>query len=1159
MPDELMRGLFGAELPPAGQYGVAVCFLPQEEERRAELERLLTETVEAEGQRVVAWRDIPVEKDYVGITANYFAPYIKQLVVAAAPELAGDQDAFERKLYVIRRVAELAAGPDLVIPSFSSRTIVYKGMLTASQLLGYYPDLQDERTKTALALVHSRFSTNTFPSWELAHPYRLIAHNGEINTLRGNVNWMRARESQLASELFGDDLQKVLPLVRAGGSDSATFDNVLELLVLAGRSLPHALMMMVPEAWEGRDDLPEHLRAFYAFHSCMMEPWDGPAAIAFTDGRVIGATLDRNGLRPGRWLETRDGWVVLGSESGVMDEPAENVLRKGRLQPGKLFLVDLAEGRIVDRRGGQARGRHAPARTASGSARATCASRTCPSAARTSPREPLHTRQLAFGYTQEDLRVLLSPMAAKGEEPIGSMGNDLALAVLSDKAPPLFSYFKQLFAQVTNPPIDPIRESVVMSIRTGVGSEPNLLTEGPEHAHQLTIPHPILRNGELESLRGVDSSIFRSHTVPITWRVDDGPEGMERAVLRVAEQAAEAIAYGANVLVLSDRGVGPTRAAIPSLLAVAAVHHHLVREGTRLQAGLVLESGEPREVHHFATLIGYGASAVNPYLMLESLQDIAAPGELEQVERNVVKAIGKGLLKTLSKMGISTIQSYNGAQIFEAVGLAPEVIERHFTGTASRIGGIGLDVLARETLDRHVRAYPEAAGLLPVGGVYAWRRDGEHHQWNPKAIAELQHAVRHGGRPTYDEWAEEMNNESAARASLRGLLELKFRPDGGIPLEEVEPASEIVKRFATGAMSLGSLSREAHETLAIAMNRIGGRSNTGEGGEDAGALHARPQRRLAPLGDQADRLGPLRRDRPLPHQRRRDPDQDGPGRQARRGRPAARPQGRRLHRQDPLLDAGRRPDLAAAAPRHLLDRGPQAADLRPALRQPERARVGQARGRGRRRHGRRRRGQGQRRPHPHLRPRRRHRRVAAVLDPVGGHPVGDRPGRDAADARAQRPALARLGADRRADEDGPRRRRGGAARRRRGRLLDRAADRRGLHHDARLPPQHLPGRDRDPGSGAAQALRGDARARRQLPVLRGRGGARADGAARRAALRRPDRPHGAARGRAGRSTTGRRRGSTSRCCWPSRRRRPTRRAGACGRSSRRCRARSTGT
>src|SRR5690242_9487647 len=512
MPDELMRGLIGQDLPPPGAYGVAVCFLPRDEERRAELEALLAATVEAEGQRVVCWRDVPVEKDYVGITANWFAPYIKHLVVAASPELAGDQDAFERKLYVIRRVAEKAAGPDLVVPSFSSRTIVYKGMLTAPQLMGYYPDLQDERTKTALALVHSRFSTNTFPSWELAHPYRMIAHNGEINTLRGNVNWMRARESQLASELFGDDLPKVLPVVRPGGSDSATFDNVLELLTLAGRSLPHALMMMIPEAYDGRDDLPDHLKGFYAFHSCLMEPWDGPAAVAFTDGRVIGATLDRNGLRPGRWLETKDGWVVLGSETGVIDEPAENVLRKGRLQPGNLFLVDLARGRIVD--DGEVKAAVAGAQPYGewhdqGIVHLEDLPEREPLDERT---EPLDALRLAFGWTQEDLRVVLAPTAARGEEPIGSMGNDAALPVLSEKAPPLYSYFKQLFAQVTNPPIDPIREAVVMSVGTGVGSERNLLDETPEHAHQLAMKTPILRNAELEKLRQVDSGIFRAFT-----------------------------------------------------------------------------------------------------------------------------------------------------------------------------------------------------------------------------------------------------------------------------------------------------------------------------------------------------------------------------------------------------------------------------------------------------------------------------------------------------------------------------------------------------------------------------------------------------------------------------------------------------------------------
>jgi glutamate synthase (NADPH/NADH) large chain/glutamate synthase (ferredoxin) len=846
LPDELLRSVLSEDLPPPGQYGVGVCFLPQDRARRDAFERLLTETVEAEGQRVIAWRDVPVEKDYVGITANYFAPYIKQLIVGAGPDHAADQDAFERKLYVIRRVAELEAGPELSIPSFSSRTIVYKGMLTAPQMLGYFPDLNDDRCKTALALVHSRFSTNTFPSWELAHPYRMIAHNGEINTLRGNVNWMRARESQLASELFGEeDLAKVLPVVRPGGSDSATFDNVLELLVLGGRSMPHAMMMMVPEAHQGRDDLPESLRGFYEFHSCLMEPWDGPAAIAFTDGRVIGATLDRNGLRPGRWLETKDGWVVLGSETGVMDVEPSEIVRKGRLQPGKLFLIDLEQGRIV----------------ADEEAKEAVASRRpygqwfhdgvvhlddLPERAPRVPRtETLRARQLAFGYTQEDLRVLLAPMAAKGEEPIGSMGNDAALAVLSERQPALFNYFKQLFAQVTNPPIDPIREAVVMSVATGVGSERNLFEETPQHAFQLAMEQPILRNSELEKLRQIESEKFSAHTIDITWPVADGAQGMAAAVARIAAEAHDAVVErGVNILILSDREVGADRVAIPSLLAVASVHHHLVREGTRLQTGLVLESGEPREVHHFATLIGYGVSAINPYLMFESLDELVEKGILPEelsvaeAEAHVVKGIGKGLRKTISKMGISTIQSYCGAQIFEAVGLGAELIDRHFTGTASRIGGIGMETLAQETLAKHARAYGPAGldgqdSLLPVGGVYAWRREGEHHQWNPETISLLQHAVRHGGAETYEEYARLVNEDAAARATLRGLLRLRFADEAGrVPLDEVEPAAEIVKRFATGAMSLGSLSREAHETLAIAMNRMGGKSNTGEGGED---------------------------------------------------------------------------------------------------------------------------------------------------------------------------------------------------------------------------------------------------------------------------------------------------------------------------------------
>jgi glutamate synthase domain-containing protein 2/glutamate synthase domain-containing protein 1/glutamate synthase domain-containing protein 3 len=836
IPDALLRAELGEGLPPPGAYGVAVCFLPPGDER---YERLLEETVEAEGQRVLGWRDVPVDRRHVGAAAAATAPRIRQLLIGASPTLADDGDAFERKLYVIRRVAELAAGPELVLPSCSARTVVYKGMLTATQLAGYFPDLRDPLTASPLALVHSRYSTNTFPSWELAHPYRLIAHNGEINTLRGNVNWMRARESQLASGLFGDDLRKVLPVIRPGGSDSATFDNVLELLVLAGRSLPHAMMMMIPEAYAGRDDLPEELAGFYAFHQCLMEAWDGPAAIAFTDGRVIGATLDRNGLRPGRWLETRDGWIVLASEAGVLDEPAANVVRKGRLRPGELFLVDVDAGRIVP----------------DAEVKRTVATRRPYGAWHRRevvrlddlpapeppppPAEPLRRRQLAFGYSQDDMKVILAPLARNAEEPVGSMGNDLPLAVLSDRAPLLYAYFKQLFAQVTNPPIDSIREAVVMSVEASVGSERNLLDETPAHARQLVIANPILLDDELERLRQIDSDVFRARTLDTTWPAVDGCDGLAPAIERICAEADAALAAGTNILVLSDRATGPERAPIPSLLAVAAVHHHLVRNGTRLQAGLVVESGEPRSVHSVAVLVGYGAAAVNPYLMLETLAELVDLGWLppgmtgEEAQRRATKGVAKGLLKTISKMGISTIPSYCGAQIFEAVGLSRELVDRHFTGTASRIGGVGLDVLGADVLARHGRAYPGSAdGLLPIGGLYAWRREGEHHGWNPDTIAKLQHAVREGGYGSYEDYADTVNADSARRGTLRGLLRFREAGDGGVPLEEVEAAAEIVKRFSTGAMSLGSLSREAHETLAIAMNRIGGRSNTGEGGED---------------------------------------------------------------------------------------------------------------------------------------------------------------------------------------------------------------------------------------------------------------------------------------------------------------------------------------
>ncbi len=873
MPDELLRAVVDFELPPLGAYGVLMCFLPTDAEARGRVQELLERTVGELGQRLLGWRDVPIDVKETGEVAAACRPVIRQLFVGAGPAEESDQDAFERKLYVIRRSCELKAeDPGLYVSSSSSRTINYKGMLISFQLAAFYEDLRDERTKSALALVHSRFSTNTFPSWELAHPYRVICHNGEINTVMGNVNWMRARESELSSELFGDDLERILPVVSPGNSDSATFDNVLELLMLGGRSLPHAAMMMIPEAYRDRDDLPDYLKGFYAFHSCLMEPWDGPASVAFTDGRVVGATLDRNGLRPGRWVETTDGHVVLGSEIGLLDIPPEQVRRLGRLQPGKLFLVDLEQGRIVE---DEEVKREVATRHPYGewfARNAVPFGDLPPSSEVTLSDQPMRLRQRAFGYSQEDLRVLLAPMALDAAEPTGSMGNDISLAVLSDQAPPLFSYFKQLFAQVTNPPIDPIREEIVMSLATSLGNERNLFDETPEHAHKLLLEQPILLNRELETLRHVDHDVYAARTIDITWPVAEGPAGMDAAIERICRKAREAIAEGINIIILSDRLLGPRKAPIPSLLAVAAVHHHLVLQGTRLRAGIILESGEPREVHHFATLIGYGVSAINPYLLLESLDEMVFEGRIvrtgadgseerispEQAAQNVVKAIGKGLLKTISKMGISTIQSYRGAQIFEAVGLDRELIDTHFTGTASRVGGIGQEVLATEALERHARAYPAVGrgldSLLPVGGVYAWRRDGEHHMWNPETIALVQHAVRAANGDVaaalkgdahahevvrespafekYREYARAINEDASRKATLRGLLRISSAGAAAIPLEEVEPASEIVKRFCTGAMSLGSISREAHETLAIAMNRLGGRSNTGEGGED---------------------------------------------------------------------------------------------------------------------------------------------------------------------------------------------------------------------------------------------------------------------------------------------------------------------------------------
>jgi glutamate synthase domain-containing protein 2/glutamate synthase domain-containing protein 1/glutamate synthase domain-containing protein 3 len=837
LPHELLRAEVGVPLPEPGRYGVAVCFLPRDESARADAVRLIERTVEAEGQRVLGWRNVPVVPEECGRVAGSAAPHIAQLLVAAGEGVA-DQDALDRKLYVIRRVVERAELEGLSIPTFSSRTLVYKGMLSAPQLPRYFPDLRDERLVSRLALVHSRFSTNTFPTWELAHPYRMLAHNGEINTLRGNRNWMRARELQLASPLFGEDIDKVRPLLRDDISDSASLDGLLELLVLGGRSPAHAISMLIPEAYQGRPELPQRVRDFYAYHSSLVEPWDGPAAVAFTDGRVLGATLDRNGLRPGRWLVTRDGWVVLASETGVLDAADRDVRAKGRLRPGKLFLVDVENDRVEsdaalkrELAGGKLYGRWLEQRVVR--------IEDLPEKKPRVPRvEPLRAKQLAFGWSEEDLRVLLLPMARDAQEPNASMGNDAALAVLSDRRPPLFSYFKQLFAQVTNPAVDPIRESVVMSLRATIGPEVNLLDETPEHCHQLVMPQPLLWNTELEKLRQVDHRVFEARTLDMTWPVAEGAAGMERRLQAMCAEASELVRNGVNIIILSDRNLGAERAPMPSLLATAAVHHHLVREGTRLRIGLVVETGEAREVHHIACLIGYGASAVNPYVMFETLLALHRGERLpegmtaDEAQWRVIKAIGKGLLKVLSKMGISTIRSYTGAQIFEAVGLERELVDRHFTGTTSRIGGVGLDVLAREALDRHARAYPAAESeLLPPGGVYAWRRDGEFHGWNPETVATLQHAAwNENGADAYERFARYVNEEAVRRSALRGLL--RFREVEPVPLEEVEPASEIVKRFKSGGMSLGALSPEAHEVLAVGMNRLGGKSNTGEGGED---------------------------------------------------------------------------------------------------------------------------------------------------------------------------------------------------------------------------------------------------------------------------------------------------------------------------------------
>jgi len=834
-------------LPEAGQYGVGMVYCSPDPATREKSQRIFEKIVAEEGQQVLGWRDVPTDNSSLGNTAKSSEPFMRQVFIQRAPELA-DDEAFERKLYVIRKRTHSAIRRQQVDPfwydsSLSCRTIVYKGMLMPVQVGQYYPDLHDPDMESALALVHSRFSTNTFPSWERSHPYRYIAHNGEINTLRGNINWMHARQSLFESELFGDDLKKIPNLINIDGSDSTIFDNALELLVLAGRSLPHAVMMMIPEPWTAHESMSDEKKAFYEYHSCLMEPWDGPASIAFTDGTMIGAVLDRNGLRPSRYYVTKDDLVIMASEAGVLPIEPERVASKGRLEPGRMFLVNMEEGRIVtdEEIKNQIATEHPYREWIDKHMVELAALKDPPVGADTGAdtgAPPLLQRQMAFGYTFEELRLLLTPMARDGVEAVGAMGTDTPLAVLSDRPKLLYEYFQQLFAQVTNPPIDSIREEIITSAQTTIGAERNLLKPEPESCHLIELKTPLLTDEELAKLKHIAEGQFKSVTIPILFNPKQGVQGVETAMDEICDRANRAIAQGVNIIILSDRGVNQDNAALPALLAVSGLHHHLIREGTRTRVGLVLESGEPREVHHYALLIGYGCGAINPYLAFETIDDMIHQGLLVNIDhktacKNYVKAATKGVIKVASKIGISTIQSYRGAQIFEAVGLNESVIDKYFSWTASRIEGADLEVIAKEAILRHSHAFPDRPAnghTLDVGGEYQWRKEGEAHLFSPQTIHTLQKAVREGSYDLYKQYATLVNEQGQKHFTLRGLL--KFKQREPVPIEEVEPIEAIMKRFKTGAMSYGSISKEAHEALAIAMNRIGGKSNTGEGGED---------------------------------------------------------------------------------------------------------------------------------------------------------------------------------------------------------------------------------------------------------------------------------------------------------------------------------------
>ncbi|GHH62130.1 glutamate synthase [Streptosporangium violaceochromogenes] len=861
IPDALLRAEAGITLPPPGSYAVGTAFLPRDPAARQAATRTIEEIAGQEGLTVLGWRDVPTDPALPGPSARAVMPFFRQLFVSSPGGESGLE--LDRLAFCLRKRAEHEA--DVYFPSLSARTIVYKGMLTPSQVEPFFPDLSDERYETAIALVHSRFSTNTFPSWPLAHPYRYVAHNGEINTVKGNRNWMRAREAMLKTAALPGDLSRLFPICDPEGSDTASFDETLELLHLAGRDLPHAVLMMIPEAWENNTDMDPARRAFYEFHSTLMEAWDGPASITFSDGTLVGAVLDRNGLRPGRFWVTAGGLVVLASEAGVLDIPPAEVVRKGRLQPGRMFLVDTARGRIVEDdeikaglaaalpyadwlHAGLVRFEELPARSRA----------IVPGVhdVEGTGREALVRRQQTFGYTEEELRIILEPMARTGAEPIGSMGTDTPVAVLSDRPRLLFDYFSQLFAQVTNPPLDAIREELVTSLAGTLGPEGNLLDPGPASCRQLVLPYPVIDNEELAKIIHINDEgalpAFHPHVVSGLYEVAGGGEALLRRLEEIRAEVSSAIEGGARIIVLSDRGSSGALAPIPSLMLTGAVHHHLIAEKSRTRVGLVIETGEAREAHHMALLIGYGAGAVNPYLAIETAQDMAASGVLEgggdEVVRNLVKAYGKGVLKIMSKMGVSTVASYTGAQIFEALGLDDHVVAVCFAGTTSRLGGVGFDVLAREVALRHERAYPRSEGAahrrLAVGGEYQWRREGEPHLFNPETVFKLQHATRSRRYEIFKEYTALVDSRAAGLMTLRGLFTLREGVREPVPIDEVEPVSEIVKRFSTGAMSYGSISMEAHETLAVAMNRLGGRSNTGEGGEDPERLRD-PERRSA--------------------------------------------------------------------------------------------------------------------------------------------------------------------------------------------------------------------------------------------------------------------------------------------------------------------------